>query len=55
MVPSGVRDVCADFLNIPIEPHQSEPVEVGGSFGAKQFHPLAPIAALPGFKNPAAL
>ena len=47
----GVRDVCADFLNIPISHIKVMPVEVGGSFGAKQFHPLAPIAALLALKT----
>ena len=42
----GARDLCADFLDIPLSHVKVMPVEVGGSFGAKQFHPLSPLCAL---------
>jgi len=40
------RELCAEFLNIPLSDVNVMPVEVGGAFGAKQNLPLAPLCAL---------
>ena len=41
-----VRDICADFLDMPLSQIKVVPVEIGGAFGAKQSQPLATLCAL---------
>jgi len=41
-----VRELCADFMDIPLNHVRVIPVEVGGAFGGKQFQPLSPLCAL---------
>lgn len=41
-----VRELCADFLDIPIHHVRVMPVEMGGSFGGKISQPLSPLCAL---------
>ena len=41
-----VREICADFLDVPLSQIKVMPVEIGGAFGAKQAQPLAPLCAL---------
>jgi CO/xanthine dehydrogenase Mo-binding subunit len=41
-----VRELCAEFLDIPLSHVKVMPIEVGGAFGAKQSQPLSPLCAL---------
>jgi xanthine dehydrogenase molybdenum-binding subunit len=41
-----VRELCAEFLDIPLSHVRVMPIEVGGAFGAKQTQPLSPLCAL---------
>ena len=41
-----VRELCAEFLDIPLSHVKVMPIEVGGAFGAKQYQPLSPLCAL---------
>jgi CO/xanthine dehydrogenase Mo-binding subunit len=41
-----VRELCAEFLEIPLSHVKVMPIEVGGAFGAKQSQPLSPYCAL---------
>ena len=41
-----VRELCAEFLDIPLSHVKVMPIEVGGAFGGKQYQPLSPLCAL---------
>jgi CO/xanthine dehydrogenase Mo-binding subunit len=41
-----VRELCAEFLDVPLSHVNVMPIEIGGAFGAKLYQPLSPLCAL---------
>jgi len=45
------RELCSDFLDLPLTKIRVMPVEVGGALGGKNLQPLAPLCALLSIKS----